>query len=298
MGAADIHNEIPINSSTNFRLASVTKQFTAASVLLLAEKHLLNTDDLIRNYFSELPDEYNAVRVSHLLSHSSGIWDYEVLLNDKLKFPMSDNTVLKLLSKKNELYFSPGSKFRYSNSGYALHSLIVGKVSGLRYSEFLEINVFKTLKMKNSVAFVEGKDSIKERAFGYSKNPVGDYKLNDQSATSTVLGDGGIYSSINDLYLWDEIWSNERLLSNKSIDLMFTETEIPKGVRTGYGIGWRIEKYKDHKVIYHTGSTAGFKNIYYKIPKFNISIILLTNRSEGDLKQKVYEILELIPDYL
>ena len=262
---------------TNYRLASVTKQFTAAAILLLARDGTLDLDDSVSKWLPALPPATSAIRIRHLLSHTSGLVDYEDLIPESETAQMHDAGVLKLLERENRTMFDPGLGYHYSNSGYALLALIVERASGESFSEFLSSRIFGPLGMMETVAHQEGKTTISSRAFGYSREGHG-WSRDDQSITSAVLGDGGIYSSIDDLAKWNAALDSSSLLGFEMQTLAFspvTDTDRP-GVR--YAMGWRIEGASQ----WHTGSTRGFRNVILRIPSERLSIVVLTNRNEGE----------------
>jgi len=196
-GLANIEDRIAATPDTNYRLASVTTQFTAAAILMLAERGKLTLDDPITRYLA-LPPYANAIIIRHLLSHMSGLLDYEDLIPAGTTRQLKDADVLDLLAKESTTYFAPGTHYRYSNTGYSFLALIVERASGQRFADFLRENIFKPAGMSNTVAFEEGVSTVSRRGFGYSRGDGG-WQRTDQSLNSAVLGDGGIYTSIADL---------------------------------------------------------------------------------------------------
>jgi CubicO group peptidase (beta-lactamase class C family) len=202
-GLANIELKQPVIETTNFRLASVTKQFTAMSILLLIERGKLKYNTALKEIFPDFPEFGSKINIKHLLQHTSGLIDYEDLIHDSVTIQLKDKDVLELMMKTNSTYFEPGSQHKYSNSGYALLALTVEKISGKPFRDFLYDNIFKPLEMENTIAFENNINEVTNRAYGYTITENG-IDLTDQSITSAVLGDGGIYSSLNDLYLWDQ----------------------------------------------------------------------------------------------
>ncbi|HOJ18383.1 MAG: beta-lactamase family protein [Ignavibacteriales bacterium] len=282
-GYADIENLKKVSVTTDFRLASVTKQFTATAILQLISRNKLSLDTKLSSLFPELPDYSENITISNLLNHTSGIIDYEDLIHDTVTIQVKDTDVLKLITPVDSLYFIPGTQWRYSNTAYALLSLIVEKLSGLSFPDYLEKYIFYPLGMNNTLAFVDGLNIVPERAYGYSKSETGWIKT-DQSVTSAVLGDGGIYSSISDLIKWVNSLTSSKVLTPDLITLAATRKQLKDGSVINYGFGWHLKKYKGFETIYHTGSTRGFRNIIYRIPELQLVIILLTNRNEGEEK--------------
>ena len=215
-GLADLETHTPATATTNYRLASVTKQFTAASILLLAEDGKLKLTDHVRKWLPTLPKAAEPITIRHLLTHTSGLIDYEDVIPDSFKAQLHDADVLKLLESQDRLYFHPGSDYRYSNSGYSLLALIVERASGRTFATFLRERIFQPLGMSNTVAHEDGISTVTNRAFGYTEEQ-GRWTRTDQSQTSAVLGDGGIYSSIDDLAKWDAALYDGRLLPQKAL---------------------------------------------------------------------------------
>jgi CubicO group peptidase (beta-lactamase class C family)/microsomal dipeptidase-like Zn-dependent dipeptidase len=283
-GLADLEARTPVSPVTNYRLASVTKQFTAAAILLLAEDGKLALDDPIRKWLPELPDATRPVTLRHLLSHTGGLIDYEDLVADAPQARNSDDApqvhdsdVLALLAKQNRVYFAAGSNYRYSNSGYSLLSLVVAKASGQRFADFLRQRIFEKLGMHNTLAFEQGISTVPQRAFGYSAER-GAWTRTDQSSTSAVLGDGGIYSSTGDLAKWDAALYDERLLSRQSRELAFAPATHTDNPSIDYGFGWRITG----ETLWHSGETRGFRNVIIRYPERKLTVIVLTNRNDPE----------------
>lgn len=278
-GLADLEDNIPVKPNTNFRLASVTKQFTATAVLLLIERGKLKFDETLTDIYPNFPDYGKKITIKNLLNHTSGIIDYENLIPDSVTVQVSDNDVLKMMMKQDSTYFETGSKWQYSNTGYALLSQIVEKISGKTFPEFLKENIFDPLDMENTVAHLEGKDIVTNRAYGYDKTDSG-WVRKDQSVTSAVLGDGGIYSNIKDMYKWDQSLYSDKILDDEYRNASMTRGTLNNGDKIDYGYGWRLTNYNDKEIVYHTGSTQGFRNIIYRIPSEKFTVIILTNRNE------------------
>src|SRR5580692_5994168 len=197
-GLADLAPRTPATPATNYRLASMTKEFTATAVLLLAQERRLSLDDVLTRWLPHLPPVADTITIRELLTHTSGVLDYEELMAKDTQVPLHDTDVLHLLEAQNRTYFPPGSAYRYSDSGYALLALIVARVSGGDFASFLRQRIFLPLGMRNTVAYEAGISSVADRAYGYSQEG-GTWVRTDQSLTSSVLGDGGVYSSIEDL---------------------------------------------------------------------------------------------------
>jgi CubicO group peptidase (beta-lactamase class C family) len=272
-GMANLEERIQATQQTQYRLASLTKQFTAAAILTLADRGKLSLDDRITRFLPTLPEK--GITIRQLLTHTSGLIDYEDLIPTGTKSQLKDIDVLHLLESQSSTYFSPGSKFRYSNTGYAFLALIVERASGRRFADFLRENIFAPLGMQSTVAFEPGISTVEHRAFGYSREGNG-WRRTDQSLTSAVLGDGGIYASVDDLVKWIGALEGGRfsVASQPAV-----ETGEPR--RPRYGFGWYIGEHAGKRVVFHHGETIGFRNALVRFPDRHLSVIVLTNRNEG-----------------
>ena len=188
-----------------------------------------------------------------------------------------DADVLQLLQSQDRTYFAPGGGYRYSNSGYALLALIVEKASGLRYADFLRQRMFQPLGMDATVAYEAGVSQLAHRAYGYSLEGA-TWHRTDQSSTSAVLGDGGIYSSIDDLAKWDAALYDERLLRGTSLRQAFSPATRTDDPEVEYGFGWRITG----ETLWHSGETIGFRNVIVRYPQRRLTVVVLTNRDDPE----------------
>lgn len=294
-GMAELEKNRRVTSATNFRLASVSKAFTAAAVLQLKERGKLSLDIKLTDIFEGFPEF--GIAVKHLLNHTSGLQDYENLVSDTvLAGQVKDKEVLEIVKNTDSTYFPAGTQFRYSNTGYALLALVVEKFSAMSFANYLSENIFRPLRMNNTVAYEKGISNVKNRAYGYVRDKEGHWLMKDQNPYSAVLGDGGIYSSINDMLKWDQSLYSGKVLSLSVIEEAVTPNKTSSGEIINYGFGWRLKtNAAGEKVTYHPGSTSGFLNIFYRVPAKKISLILLTNRSTGnpvpmvDLAEKIIE---------
>ena len=198
-GMANLEDSISATRYTNFRLASVTKQFTAMCIMILKERGKLDYNYTLKDIFPKFPDYGREITIKNLLQHTSGLIAYEDLIPDTSTKQVLDKDVLQMMIQVDSTYFTPGTDYRYSNSGYTLLAMIVEKTSGKSFAEFLKDEIFAPLNMKNTVAFENGISEVENRAYGYTVESDS-VRFSDQSTTSAVLGDGGIYTSIEDFY--------------------------------------------------------------------------------------------------
>lgn len=307
-GAADLHSLRKIDAQTNFRLASVTKQFTAMAIMLLVHDGKLHYDDHLTDIFPDFPDYGRAVTVRDLLNHTSGLEDYEDLMppsDSKVpveQIQIQDSGVLDLLKQQTSTKFTPGSKWAYSNSGYVLLGLIVQKVSGESFPDFLHDRIFAPLGMKNTTAYVRGKNEVANRAFGHSMEN-GRWKQTDQSPTSATLGDGGVYSSIADLARWDQALWQHKLLSATDMQAALIPVQVlngevtePDGSPAAYGFGWFLNPYKGHRRMWHYGETIGFRTTIQRFLDDHLTVVILCNRSDLNPSTLALQIADLFLD--
>jgi len=280
-GMADLGQHIPATPATDYRLASLTKQFTAMAVMLLARDGKLGYDQHVRDILPELPPAARPVTIRNLLNHTSGLWDYEDLIPDTQTVQVSDHDVLALLARRDTGYFAPGMQYRYSNSGYVLLGLVVERVSGVSLPRFLHARLFAPLGMTATVAHVEGADTVPNRAYGYTPNPTG-FTPSDQSVTSATLGDGGVYTSVDDLVRWDQALDGASLVDTATLRLATTPPELPSGALSQYGFGWFVDTYRGERRWRHAGETSGFRNAIQRFPDRRFTVFVLTNRNGGE----------------
>jgi CubicO group peptidase (beta-lactamase class C family) len=257
----------------------VSKQFTAASILLLSEDGKLKLDDSIRHWLPSLPASTDKVTLRELLTHTGGLIDYEDLMPANTTKQLNDQDVLRMLSATSKSYFAPGTAYRYSNSGFVLLGLVVEKASGESLPTFMQQRIFKPLHMDHTLMYVDGGPQISHRAYGYSEDH-GSWKRTDQDLTSATRGDGGIYSSIDDLAKWDAALYDHRLLSDASRKLAFSPhvKVVGEPYEASYGFGWRITG----DTLWHSGESIGFRNVIVRWPKQHLTIILLSNRNDPE----------------
>jgi len=279
-GSRELVHYEPVNERTNFRLASVSKQFTATAILLLVQRGQLSLDTFLVSVFPDFPSYGSKITVRHLLNHTSGLTDYEDLIPSTQVQQLTDQDVLNLLKKQNGLYFSPGSQYRYSNGGYVLLGLIVESLSGQNFAEFLEENIFRPLQMNYSVMYDGPSTEIENRAYGHSLLGNG-FKQTDQNITSATRGDGGIYSSAHDWVRWETAISENLILSQKYQEMVFTPGKLNNGTLIDYGFGWMLNTFQGLVHQYHTGSTIGFRTSVERFPDKELVVLVLVNRANA-----------------
>jgi CubicO group peptidase (beta-lactamase class C family) len=305
LGAAE-----QIDARTNFRLASFTKQFTAMAIMLQVHDGKLRYDQSLTEVFPDFPSYGKNINIRNLLNHTSGLPDYEDLMEkaEKSKGPLwspehqiQDSEVLELLKHESTGKFAPGTSWAYSNSAYVVLGLIIAKTSGTSYREFLYARIFGPLHMEHTLVYQKGVNEVSNRAFGNTKDGSS-FKETDQSSTSATLGDGGIYANLNDLSKWDDALRNHTLLTAAEMEPALTPVRLNDGSQprwptepdddnlapgkpVSYGFGWFLDPYNSHARMWHTGSTMGFRTVIQRFTTDNLTIILLCNRTDLDTKK-------------
>ena len=282
----------PIDSLTlnsQFRLASVSKQFTSVAVMKLKQEGKLDYNQKVSSILNDFP--HDNITIKHLLQHTSGIADYIKIIsqnyvpqNSTKRDILGNNEILDIFYNSNpKLKFQPGEKYEYSNTGYLVLASIVEGVSKQHFREFLKENIFDPLNMNNTLlySYKEGYDSdIPNRVFGYSLNEEKDgYELNDYHVVNDVRGDGGIYSTINDLFKWNMALLDYKVVPKKLLDEAWRVGTLNNGEDFGYGYGWVIGESSKPKSVFHSGGWVGFVTYLYNEIDTKSGYVILTNDS-------------------
>ena len=283
-GLANVETRVKATTATNYRLASLTKQFTAAAILLLAQDGKLKLTQSLDEFLPGLPAYARNVSVRNLLTHTGGLWDYEDAIPTTQKTPFKDAEAVRFSMSHATPAFPAGAKFQYSNTGYAALAEIVRVVSGVRFSEFLKTRIFEPAGMTGTMAYEEGINVVTNRAYGYTG-----LKRTDQDITSSVLGDGGVYSSITDMVRWNEALERGNIVSRNSLDEATRTSSLTKQ----YGYGWFIDPYGTHRRHWHTGETIGFRTAIQRFPDSKLVVIVLSNRGKLDAGKLSLEVADL-----
>lgn len=291
-GLADLNSGNPVTPSTNFNICSLTKQFTAYLILKLAEENRLSPDDRIDKYFPDFKDRAEGkATIRQLMSHCSGIIDHYDYVNKALYKEFRDKDVLDAIKSVDSVYFQPGTAYRYSNTAFCLLSLIIEQVSGNSFPGSVREYIFKPLKMDRSDV-INPDFRIPERALGYESDN-GSFKLSDagESLFFSTMGDGGIYTSVNDYLKWINAIQNGKVLNRGIVkNAQSPQFPIDKKRNLYYGFGWFVAGSGDSRVVYHTGSNGGFRTIVFMIPSRKYSVIIFSNRTGIDLEDLVGKI--------
>lgn len=296
-GLAGMQTKEAIDSGTNFNIGSLTKQFTAFGILRLAsQKRLLLTDKLIKYFPDFNPKTGNAISIRQLLTHSSGIMDHYAFTDTHAVKHATDKDVLAAVKNLDSTYFTPGSQYRYSNTAYCLLALIIEKLSGLSYADYIKKNIFHPLGMTHSEVLRMG-SPIYHRALGYDTGGAQSFHKLDagESIFFSTEGDGGIYTSVEDYLKWlaalqqgvlpGKAWTQQAQSPQFAIDPV---------QKLSYGYGWFISEAGKTKAVYHTGSNGGFRAVVFSIPSRSYAVIIFSNRTDIDLEKTVSDINRIL----
>jgi CubicO group peptidase (beta-lactamase class C family) len=281
-GFAEVSAGTAVRASTNFRLASVTKAFTAMCVLKLVDNGKIHLEDRLSAFIPGLPSYADDITVRQMLGHTSGLGDYESDVPEDYSGQVHEDYVVAKVRGFPSTYFPPGSRFQYSDTAYVLLAVIVECVSGVPFARYMEREIFTPLGMAGSRLYEGEGVKIRDRAYGYTRSGSS-FRPNDQSKTSATLGDGCIYSSINDLVEWDLALNSGGFVSEDLLEEAFTQGRLTDGSPTEYGFGWFIINRRGVKILHHAGETAGFQHKFIRVPEERLAIIILTNRDSYDL---------------
>jgi len=291
-GKANFQTDTAFTPETPSNIGSVTKQFTAMAIMILAAHGKLAYDESLSKY---IPEFSRSAHLSHitlrqLLNHSSGIPDYGDLGIDD--FGLDQKGLMTALLKKEELVAKPGLTYRYSNPGYALLAVVVERVSGKQFSEFLEQEIFEPLGMRNTFVYDRPAKKNARAAVGYDQ-----FGQVDDAATTQIPGDGGIYSTVDDLFKWDQALYTDKVVRQATLAEAFTPGKVEEGTST-YGFGWNIAKEGTDKHLWHQGSQAGFRAFIERRLLERVTVIILTNRGNSkrmDINTAIQNILTAKP---
>ena len=297
-GVANLDYDIPITPQSVLRIGSISKQFVAMCIVILAEQGKLSFDDDIRVYLPEMPDYGKQITIRHLLHHTSGIREYLTLVDLMGKpegsvFGYTTRELVELLSRQQRLNFDPGSQFSYTNSGYFLLAEIVTRVSGVKAGAFAQENIFEPLSMTQSRFYDDPNAIIRNQAFGYSPKRDDGYRLD--ILRSDVIGDLGVITTVEDFLHWDSNFYENKLGAGTSdlITTMFTRGRTSTGEELSYALGLEFSSYRGLKTMGHGGSAVGYVAEFLQFPEQRFSVVILSNLSSfrpGRLARQVADL--------
>ena len=293
-GLANVETSQQIDSRSNFRLASVTKQLTAAAILKLYEEGKLAPDDTLGEVLPGFPAYADDITIEQLVVHRSGLADYEDLMPEGQTRQLTDADVLAMLKVQPKPMFPPDERFHYSNSGYVLLGLIIEARSGMPFADYLDSRIFAPLGMRDTRSYGGEAATIPHRAYGHTVKD-GAATRTDQSSTSALLGDGGVYSSLHDMARWVAALDNNKVLSAGSRQRQFNAVPVPETPGVGYGYGFFIDRLNGHARTWHTGSSIGFRHKLLRFPERDLTVIVLGNINQGrtpDLADRIAGIID------
>lgn len=287
-GLADVELDVPVTPETLMQSGSVGKQFVSAAIMMLVEEHKLALDDSITKYFPDAPASWKPVLIKNLLSHTSGLSEYESDERTGPKGPFYlrlDFTEDQLLKKIYALpiEWAPGAKWAYRNTNYVVLGILIHKITGERYDQFLHDRIFEPLEM-TSTRLISDRDIIKNRSSGYEIDDAGQLKNQEWvSPTFNSTADGALYFNVLDLAKWDAALYTTRLLKQASLDRIWTVYPLNDGKPNPghYGFGWVITQFHGHKLIEHGGAWQGFTCDISRYPDDSLSVVVLTNLDAG-----------------
>ncbi len=277
-GYGDFSDRSLLNDSTVFQVASISKTFTAAAVLLMHHRGWLHIDDPVVRHIPQFP--YHAMTIRHLLTHTSGLQNYMWLIENRWQstnLPSNEDILDLFVRYTLPVNFQPGQRFAYSNTGYVFLALLIERVSGKSYAGFIEQEIFKPLEMNHSfVKDLHNPAVIENMAYGYRRFRNSYIRI-PHNYIDGVLGDKGIYSSVIDLYKWDQALYNNSLLPENLTNKAFEYTRLNNNRTVSYGMGWRLQTFLDRKVVHHPGRWNGYRTSFKRFIDDNTTIILLNN---------------------
>jgi CubicO group peptidase (beta-lactamase class C family) len=292
-GYINRETKMPMDTTTLFELASVSKQFTAALILMLQEEGKLSVDDPLEKYVAGLP--YKNITVRHLLNHTSGLPDYFKLLDehwDKTKVATNDDIIAYLIQYHPDKLFEPGEKYMYSNTGYVMLGTIVEKASGKEFVEFMHERIFDPLKMSTSdLRSAEQKAAVENFALGYVYVPEKSRYVRADSFPSSNYtiwaggrkGPGRISSTTTDLLKWDRALYTDNVLKKSSFDAAYTPAKLKNDSLSQYGFGWMLDSNpRFGKVVWHSGDNPGYKTAIVRYIDADKTVILLCNNPQNE----------------
>ncbi len=295
-GMADLEHDIPISPGSVFYIGSTSKQFVTMTIMLLEEAGKLSLDDNIRQYLPEMPEYDRPITIRHLFHHTSGIRDYLTLWSlagrSYLDF-MNEDAVYDMICRQKELNFSPGDRHLYSNSCYFLLSIIVKRVSGQTLREYARENIFKPLGMSHSHFHDDVEYIIKNRAFGYSQMDDGGF--GNLHMRFSLVGSGGLYSTVEDLFLWDQNFYNNQLgkKSPALIEKMLTNGKLADGTELDYAAALRNGSYRGLRTVEHGGALGGYRAQLLRFPDQQFSVIILANLDRFNPSRLAHQVADI-----
>jgi CubicO group peptidase (beta-lactamase class C family) len=293
-GMANLDYGVPIRPDTVFHIASISKHFAALAVTLLAHEGKLSLDDEVRKHVPELPDFGEKITIKHLIHHISGIrdqWELLVAAGWRMDDVITMDDILEILSKQRELNFKPGEKYTYCNSGYTLLSFIVQRISGKSMREFCEERLFKPLGMKSTHFHDDHRMIVPNRATSYSPEGYNKFKISVLSYAN--VGATSLFTTVEDMALWDEEFYQGRVFGKEVIDAMHTKGVLNSGKEIDYAHGLMISNYRGLKTVSHSGGDAGYRTHLLRFPDQHFSVVVFANLGSISPAELTFKVADL-----
>ncbi|HKV24723.1 MAG TPA: serine hydrolase [Candidatus Acidoferrum sp.] len=294
-GLANIEEDVPITPQTVFDIGSTSKQFTAASILLLEKQGKLSLQDDVRKYIPELPDYGHKITILNLLNHTSGLRDYLTLMDlagINMDGVTTDEDALQLITRQKALNFAPGSEWLYSNTGFFLLSIVVKRVSGKTLSEFAAQNLFAPLGMNHTAYRDDHTALIANRAMAYDqKEMTGGYKLDVSYFEQT--GDGAVHTSVEDLLKWDENFYSGQVGGQSFLAELQEPGKLNSGKVLDYAKGLFLQDYRGLHAVSHGGAWGGYRAELLRFPEQHFSVACLCNRGDANPTQRAHQVADI-----
>jgi CubicO group peptidase (beta-lactamase class C family) len=272
-GLANVEHQVPVKPETLFQSGSMGKQFTATAVMMLVEDGKMGLDDKVSQYFADAPEGWRDITVRHLLTHTAGMTDYPRDFDFRRDY--TEDQLLKRVAAM-PLAFLPGEKHAYSNVGYVTLGILIGKVTGRFYGDFLQDRIFKPLGM-TTARIINEADIVPNRAAGYR---LVRGELKNQEWVSPALNttaDGSLYLTVYDMAKWDAALYTEKLLKKSSLEQMWTPVKVNDGQTHPYGFGWALSEVRGHRIIEHGGAWQGFQSFIARYVDDKLTVVVLAN---------------------
>jgi len=294
-GFANVEHQAPVKPETIFQSGSMGKQFTATAVMILMEEGKLALEDKLSKYFPDAPETWSNITIRHLLTHTSGMTDYPPGFDFRRDYTEDE---LYERAKAIPLGFQPGDKWSYSNLGYVMLGILIHKVSGKFYGDFLQERVFKPLDMSTARIISEA-DIIPNRAAGYRIDNKGQLKnQNWVSPSLNTTADGALYMNVYDMAKWDAALYTEKVLKRSSLEQMWTPVKLNNGKTHPYGFGWALGAVKGHRYVQHGGAWQGFKAQIFRYLDDKFTVVLFANQTRANQSKLAQGVAALFnPEY-
>ena len=292
-GSANMEYDVPVDPSTVFHIASVSKQFTVFAILLLEAEGKLSFDDDIRKHIPEVPDFGTTITLRHLAAHTSGMrdqWDLLSMAGWRMDDVITKDHIMTMVKHQKELNFQPGEEYSYCNTGFTLLAEVVARVSGVSFATFTKNKIFSPLRMENTLFYDDHEKIVKNRAYSY-KMPGNKYmksRLNFSNAGATSL-----FTTVEDLALWAMNFENPKVGSQAIIDKMSTLAVLNNGETFGGAYGQFIGSHKGHPMVQHGGADAGYRSYFVRFPDDKFAVMVFSNYANSNTSKLAYEVADL-----